>query len=80
MWIGGGVVYIEREFIQNPLSSWEWIKNEGKIHNIVGSATFSNYVCLWTIVRTTQCTLFAHTFCHYYTLDHLYLASYYHFI
>jgi len=40
----GGDVYIEREFIQNPLSSWEWIKNEGKIHNIVGSATFSNYV------------------------------------
>jgi hypothetical protein len=31
-------------------------------------------------VRTTQCTFFAHTFFHYYTLDHLYLDSYYHFI
>jgi hypothetical protein len=31
-------------------------------------------------VRTTQCTLFAHTFCHHYTLDHLYLDLYYHFI
>jgi hypothetical protein len=29
-------------------------------------------------VRTTYCTLFAHTFCHCYTLHHLYLDLYYH--
>jgi hypothetical protein len=30
-------------------------------------------------VRSTYCTLFAHTFCHCYTLHHLYLDLYYHF-
>jgi hypothetical protein len=30
------------------------------------------------IVRSTYCTLFAHTFCHCYTLHHLYLDLYYH--
>jgi hypothetical protein len=29
-------------------------------------------------VRSTYCTLFAHTFCHCYTLHHLYLDLYYH--
>jgi hypothetical protein len=31
-----------------------------------------------TSVRSTYCTLFAHTFCHCYTLHHLYLDLYYH--
>jgi hypothetical protein len=30
-------------------------------------------------VRSTYCTLFAHTFCHCYTLHHLYLDSYHRF-
>ena len=30
-------------------------------------------------VRTTYCTLFAHNFCQYYTLHHLYLDLYYYF-
>jgi hypothetical protein len=30
------------------------------------------------VEKTTYCTLFAHTFCHCYTLHHLYLDLYYH--